>query len=57
MQNLSYEKSLTCLKIEFTGGTHFHTQCFAPRVVLIQSSMYKTTQEWPTVFTCESTFE
>lgn len=57
MQNLSYEKKFDFdLKNEFTGGIRFHMHCFAPRVVLIQSGMYKTTQEWPTIFTSEIHF-
>ena len=50
MQNL-YENKFDCLQINAQVERIFKRHCFAPRVVLIQSNMYKATQTRHTVFT------
>jgi len=45
VQNLSYENDFDLHENEPVGGSHFHMNCFACRLVLTQRQ--KTIRKWP----------
>ena len=47
MPNLSYESEIDLHENEPVGGTHFHMNSFARRLVLTQRQ--KATRKWPIV--------